>query len=112
MIERIASAPMSHVRNTADVLARGLAKDAPKQIDRYTVLQSTSYVRQSDTFIYFYQTSAQLDHSTHKQQLVNGVCSDGILHALMKRGITFQYRYSDPNGSHLLTENVVAADCP
>jgi exonuclease V gamma subunit len=112
MIERIASAPMSHVRNTAEVLARGFAQETPKQINRYTVLQATSYVRQSDTFIYLYQTSAELNRTTHRQQLVNGVCSEGLLHALMKRGITFQYRYSDLNGSHLVTENVRASDCP
>jgi len=102
---------MSQVRSWTAEVAQGYAKEAPKQINRNTWLQGTSFVEATDTLIYYYQINASPNREVLRQQLVAGVCSNEVLHALMKRGIVIQYYYASYDNSHLFTENVNSSNC-
>lgn len=107
----IARASESQVNSIAKFVAQSLANDAPMQVNSVTTLTAVGFVSATKTFIYQYQTTSNPSSDNLRPRLINGVCTNEVLHALLKRSITFRYNYATTNAKHLLTLDVESRDC-
>lgn len=111
LTDKISRASEHELISITKIIAQNLARDTPTQIDGVTVLTAVTFVSSTKTLIYYYQTtSVPIPESLHPQ-IINGVCTNEILNALLNKSINFQYYYTSLNSKHLLTLDVKFGDC-
>jgi hypothetical protein len=111
LTDKIARASQAQVNEIARVMAESISKDTPAQVNRTTRLLSAMFVSSTRTLIYHYETTDYIFSDTARSRVVAGVCSDEILHALLKKTITFRYDYALPSGTRILSISINSRDC-
>lgn len=100
----------AEILKTAKMMAEGVSRNSPTQIDSVTIALGAVFVQDTRTFIYKYSSSVSLDSYLMKKMIPADTCGNRIRKNLMKRGITFEHIYKTPFGEQ--SQAVRINDCP
>lgn len=111
LADKIRTQNSEQLDRIAKQIADNVASELPIRVNKNAVVTSIVYVKNSKTFMYFYELVDSENLLLMKKDSVAWACSDPIMSAFMDKGIRYKYVYANQEKKQIGSYYVTNQDC-